>query len=365
MSTNFIDLATAGVQKLSPYIAGKPTEELERELGIANIIKLASNENPLGCSASVSTAISKTLQELAIYPDGNGFVLKQALANFYKRPLDEITLGNGSNDILELVARAFLQEHDEAIYSQYSFAVYPLAVQAVGAKGVSVLAKNWGHDLSAMLAAITEKTKVIFVANPNNPTGTWLTEAELKAFLEKVPPHILVVLDEAYGEYAEPGELPDGLNFLDIFPNVIVTRTFSKAYGLAALRIGYAFANAQITNILNRVRQPFNVNAIALQAAVAALSDQDFVTKSRVMNQQGMQHIITGLKSLHLEFIPSKGNFLAIDVKQSGVDIFNKLLHKGVIVRPVANYQMPNHIRVTIGTPEQNQRFLDALAAVL
>lgn len=365
MACDFIALATPGVQKLSPYQPGKPIAELERELGITDIIKLASNENPLGCSPRVLTAIDSGLSELALYPDGNGFILKQALSDFYHRPLAEITLGNGSNDILELIGRAFLQPGDEAIYAQHSFAVYPLVVQAVGATGITVPAKNWGHDLAAMAKAVTEKTRVIFIANPNNPTGTWVEKDELDAFFKAVPEHVLVVLDEAYGEYVEASDFPDGMDYLSQNPNVIVSRTFSKAYGLAGLRVGYAFAHPDITNVLNRVRQPFNVNALALRAAVAALHDQDFVARSRVLNAAGMQQITEGVQALGLSVIPSRGNFLCVHLQRAGLPVYEALLRQGVIVRPVTNYGMPEYLRVTIGAPAENDRFLAALKAVL
>jgi len=365
MACDFIALATPGVQKLSPYQPGKPIEELERELGITDIIKLASNENPLGCSPRVLTAIDSGLSELALYPDGNGFILKQALSDFYHRPLAEITLGNGSNDILELVGRAFLQPGDEAIYAQHSFAVYPLVVQAVGATGITVPARNWGHDLAAMAKAVTAKTRVIFIANPNNPTGTWVEKDELDAFFKAVPEQVLVVLDEAYGEYVEASDFPDGMDYLSPYPNVIVSRTFSKAYGLAGLRVGYAFAHPDITNVLNRVRQPFNVNALALRAAVAALNDQDFVARSRALNRAGMLQITEGVQSLGLSVIPSCGNFLCVHLQRAGLPVYEALLRQGVIVRPVTNYGMPEYIRVTIGAPAENERFLAALKAVL
>lgn len=365
MACDFISLAAPGVQKLSPYQPGKPIEELERELGISDIIKLASNENPLGCSPRVLTAIESGLSELSLYPDGNGFVLKKALSDFYNRPLEEITLGNGSNDILELVGRAFLQPGDEAVFSQHSFAVYPLVAQAVGATGVCVPAQRWGHDLAAMAAAVSDRTRVVFIANPNNPTGTWVEERELDAFLMALPENVLVVLDEAYGEYVEEGYLPNGLDYLDRYPNVIVARTFSKAYGLAALRVGYAFAHPDITNVMNRVRQPFNVNALALRAAVAALGDQEFVARSRASNATGMKQLIEGIKQLGLSYIPSRGNFLSIDLRREGLPVYQALLRQGVIVRPVANYGMPNFLRVTIGSPVENERFLAALKAVL
>lgn len=365
MSCDFISLAAPGVQKLSPYQPGKPIDELERELGLNDIIKLASNENPLGCSPRVLVAVESGFSELSLYPDGNGFVLKKALSDFYGRPIAEVTLGNGSNDILELIGRAFLKPGDEAVYSEHSFAVYPLVVQAVGATGVSVPAQRWGHDLPAMAAAVNDRTRVVFIANPNNPTGTWVEARELEAFLMAVPDDVLVVLDEAYGEYVEEGYLPNGLDYLDRFPNVIVTRTFSKAYGLAALRIGYAFAHSDITNVLNRVRQPFNVNSLALRAAVAALGDQDFVARSRAQNAAGMKQLSEGVTAMGLGFIPSRGNFLSIDLRREGLPVYDALLRKGVIVRPVANYGMPNFLRVTIGAPAENERFLATLKAVL
>lgn len=365
MACDYIALANKGVQKISPYQPGKPIEELERELGITDIIKLASNENPLGCSPRVLVAIESCLSELALYPDGNGFVLKKALSDFYRRPLEEITLGNGSNDILELTARAFLGAGDEAIYAQHSFAVYPLVVQAVGATGITVPAKNFGHDLAAMAAAITPKTRVIFIANPNNPTGTWVEKTELDVFLNTVPENVLVVLDEAYGEFVEAEDFPDGLDYLSRHGNVIVSRTFSKAYGLAALRVGYAFAHPDITNVLNRVRQPFNVNALALRAAVAALNDQDFVARARSVNAQGMVQISEAVSAMGLSFIPSRGNFLCIDLKRPGLPVYENLLRQGVIVRPVTNYGLPNFLRVTIGTQSENERFLTALKLVL
>lgn len=365
MACDFIALASPGVQKLSPYQPGKPIEELERELGISDIIKLASNENPLGCSPRVFTAIDSGLSELALYPDGNGFILKQALSDFYHRPVAEVTLGNGSNDILELIGRAFLQPGDEAIYAQHSFAVYPLVVQAVGATGITVPARDWGHDLPAMAKAVTEKTRVIFIANPNNPTGTWVEKDELDTFLKSVPGNVLVVLDEAYGEYVDASDFPDGLEYLSRHPNVIVSRTFSKAYGLAGLRVGYAFAHPDITNVLNRVRQPFNVNSLALRAAVAALQDQDFVARSRALNTAGMRQITEGVQALGLSVIPSRGNFLCVHLKRAGLPVYEALLRQGVIVRPVTNYDMPEYLRITIGTPDENNRFLSALKAVL
>jgi len=367
MSCDFLALAQPGVQKLSPYVPGKPVEELARELSLdpAGIVKLASNENPLGPSPKVLDAIRAELSELTRYPDGNGFALKQRLAERYSVGINQVTLGNGSNDILELVARAYLAPGLNAVFSEHAFAVYPIATQAVGAEGRAVPARNWGHDLDAMAAAIDENTRVVFVANPNNPTGTWFDAAALGGFLARVPEHVLVVLDEAYIEYAEGQELPDGLAFLADYPNLLVSRTFSKAYGLAALRVGYAISSPVIADVLNRVRQPFNVNSLALAAACAALDDVDYLLASRKANDAGMLQLETGFRQLGLEWIPSRGNFIAVDFARDAAPINQALLREGVIVRPMAGYGMPTFLRISIGTEQENARFLDVLRQVL
>ena len=365
--TDFLALAQPGVQKLSPYVPGKPVDELARELDLdpASIVKLASNENPLGPSAKALEAIRSELAELTRYPDGNGFELKSRLAARCGVQISQVTLGNGSNDILDLVARAYLAPGLNAVFSQYAFAVYPISTQAVGAQGKVVPAKDHGHDLEAMLAAIDANTRVVFIANPNNPTGTWFGPAALERFLARVPQNVLVVLDEAYIEYAEGDELPDGLKYLARYDNLLVSRTFSKAYGLAALRVGYALSSAQIADVLNRVRQPFNVNSLALAAACAALDDADYLAQSRQLNDAGMAQLEAGLRELGLSWIPSKGNFIAVDFGRDTAAINQALLHEGVIVRPVAGYGMPNFLRVSIGLPAENARFLEALAKVL
>ncbi|MGJ3592176.1 histidinol-phosphate transaminase [Stutzerimonas stutzeri] len=367
MSCDFLALAQPGVQKLSPYVPGKPVDELARELKLdpAGIVKLASNENPLGPSPKALAAIQAELSELTRYPDGNGFVLKQRLAQRYSVGVHQVTLGNGSNDILELVARAYLAPGLNAVFSEHAFAVYPIATQAVGAEGRAVAAKNWGHDLDAMADAIDENTRVVFVANPNNPTGTWFDAAALGTFLARVPAHVLVVLDEAYIEYAEGQELPDGLAYLADYPNLLVSRTFSKAYGLAALRVGYVISSPVIADVLNRVRQPFNVNSLALAAACAALDDVDYLAASRRVNDAGMAQLERGFRQLGLEWIPSRGNFIAVDFARDAAPINQALLREGVIVRPVAGYGMPTFLRVSIGTERENARFLDVLAQVL
>ena len=367
MSSDFLALALPYVQGLSPYVPGKPIDELARELAIdpADIVKLASNENPLGPSAKVCAAITEALVERPRYPDGSGFALKQKLAQRYAVEPSQVTLGNGSNDVLELVARAWLAPGRNAVFSEHAFAVYPIATLAAGAECRQVPAKNYGHDLEAMAAAIDSNTRVVFIANPNNPTGTWFNQAALNAFLAKVPDNVLVVLDEAYIEYAADSDLPDGMAYLSRYPNLLVSRTFSKAYGLAALRVGYAVSSAAIADVLNRVRQPFNVNSLALVAACAALDDAEYLERSRTLNSQGMQQLEEGFKRLGLSWIPSRGNFIAVDFQRDAAAINQALLAQGVIVRPVAGYGMPTFLRISIGTAEENQRFLDALTLVL
>lgn len=364
----FLSQARPGVRQLAPYQPGKPVEELQRELGLDKVVKLASNENPLGPSPAALAAVQQALRnpvELARYPDGNGFVLKEAIRQRFGWAHERITLGNGSNDLLELVARAFLGEGDDAIYAQHAFAVYPLAVQAVGARGIEVPAKDFGHDLPAMAAAITPATKVIFLANPNNPTGTWFEADAFAVFMAAVPARVVVVLDEAYGEFVGDPQALNGFDVLDRHPNLVVSRTLAKAYGLASLRVGYAVASADITNLLNRVRQPFNVNSLALVAAAAAIGDEDFVARSRALNDAGRQQWLEGLHGLGLEAIPSRGNFLCVDLGRPAAPIFQALLREGVIVRPVANYGLPNHLRISIGLPEENAFALAALRRVL
>jgi len=359
----FCDLALDCVTKLQPYVPGKPIEELERELGITNIVKLASNENPLGPSEKVLAALAEASKQVTRYPDGNGFTLKSALAEKYHLNTDQITLGNGSNDVLELIARAFVSPDEEIMFSQYAFAVYPLVTQAIGAKAVIAPARDYGHDLQAMSTLISEKTKLIFIANPNNPTGTYLPINELEAFISQVSDQTLIVLDEAYVEYGEQDV--DSISLLKHYPNLIITRTFSKAYGLAGLRVGYALSHPEVADILNRIRQPFNVNSLALAAAKVALADDDYISKTKQHNDAGMNQLVSGLAALGLTAIPSKGNFITVDVKRNGEAVFSDLLLLGVIVRPVSNYGLPQHIRISIGLENENQRFLDALGQIL
>lgn len=360
---SFCDLALPCVTQLQPYVPGKPIEELERELGISNIIKLASNENPLGPSKNVLAAIDKASKDVTRYPDGNGFILKSALADKYQLNTEQITLGNGSNDVLELLARAFVSPDDEVMFSQHAFAVYPLVTQAIGAKAVIAPARDYGHDLQAMSTLISARTKLIFIANPNNPTGTYLLADELEDFIAKVPEQTLVVLDEAYVEYG--GDQVDTISWLAKYSNLVITRTFSKAYGLAGLRVGYALSHPEVADLVNRIRQPFNVNSLALAAATAALNDDEYILETKKCNDAGMAQLIAGCEALGLTIIPSKGNFITIDVQKNGDQVFTDLLQQGVIVRPVTNYGLPKHIRVSIGLATENQRFLDALGQIL
>jgi histidinol-phosphate aminotransferase len=360
---NACDQALPNITALKPYQPGKPIEELERELGLSNIIKLTSNENPLGPSKSALNAIVQASKELTRYPDGNGFSLKAALAKHVQLTSDQITLGNGSNDVLELLARTFVSSNDEVVFSQYAFAVYPLVTQAIGAKAVIAPASDFGHDLDAMTTLISEKTKLIFIANPNNPTGTALAPKQVETFLKQVPESVIVVLDEAYVEYTT--QQFNTVAWLAGYPNLVITRTFSKAYGLAALRVGYSLSSPEIADCLNRIRQPFNVNSLALVAAVAALADKDYVEQSRQLNEAGLKQYVTGFEQLGLTYIPSKGNFITVDVKRNADSIYQSLLQQGVIVRPIANYGLPQHLRISVGLGEENQRCLDALAIAL
>ena len=363
---NISELAPDYIRAIAPYQGGKPISELAREMGLneADIVKLASNENPLGISPKAQMAIEDAIYDIARYPDGNSFALRQVVAQKFNVAHNQIVFGNGSNDILELAARAFLHAGCEAIYSQHAFAVYPLVTQAVGATGVVVPAKDYAYDLEAFLKAITPKTRLIFIANPNNPTGTLIGKNVLKAFLQQVPKNVLVVLDEAYDEYLSASHKSEAISWLTEFDNLIISRTFSKAYGLAGLRIGFGLMHANVADMLNRVRQPFNVNNVAQAAAVASLADDDFVERSYALNQAGMTQIAQGLTALGLSFIPSFANFISFKIDNAAL-VNQQLLKNGVIVRPIANYEMPDYLRVSIGLFSENARFLDVLAQII
>ena len=369
---DFLSLATAGVQGLHPYQPGKPIEELQRELGLSRIVKLASNENPLGPSQKGVAAAAGEIPGIHIYPDDNGFRLRNKLAERHGVAPEQLVLGSGSSDVIDMAARSFLGPGVNAVYSEHAFAMYAIYTQASGAAAKVAPAlpadhpqSPHGHDLDALAARVDEKTRVVFIANPNNPTGGWLREAPLKAFIDALPSRVIVVLDEAYTEYVEEEDFPNGLRWLDDYPNLLVTRTFSKIHGLAGLRVGYGVASPELAAVVNRVRAPFNVNSAALAAAEAALDDEAFVQRSRENNRQGLAQLSSGCDELGLAWIPSVGNFLCIDMGRPAGPVFDALLREGVIVRPVANYGLPNHLRVTVGTPEENAFFLRALERVL
>lgn len=365
----------SGVLGLQPYIPGKPIEELEREYGVNNAVKVASNENPLGPSPKVISRLNELMKnpsELSRYPDGNGFVIKDKLVKKLSSPdlsltTQQITLGNGSNDVLDILARTFATEGDEVIFSQYAFAVYPIATQAVGATAIITPAVDWGHDLDAMLRAITDKTRLIFIANPNNPTGTCLSNKDLLEFIKEVPEHVVIVIDEAYEEYASHKDsgfsesYHSMLSTINDYQNLVVTRTFSKAYGLASFRVGYAISSEYVANLLNRVRQPFNNNSFALECAAVALDDAEHILNAVTLNWEGMTYLTDGFKELGLDYIPSAGNFVCVQTGKDTALIYEKLLYDGVITRPVANYQMPEHLRISIGLMSENQRVLKAI----
>ncbi|MGD2081469.1 MAG: histidinol-phosphate transaminase [Chromatiales bacterium] len=367
----FLDIAAPGMFGLKPYVPGKPMSELERELGIRDAVKLASNENPLGPSPRAREALSGVLDDLARYPDGGGFDLRRALAERHGVAPEAVTLGNGSNDVLDMVARAFLCPGTEAIFSEHAFAVYPICTQIVGATGQVApahdgsLGPQYGHDLTAMASLVGEDTRVVFIANPNNPTGTWVAVDELLGFLQELPDHVIAVVDEAYFEYVDEPEYPDATAWLDRLPNLVVTRTFSKAYGLAALRVGYALSHPDLAELLNRVRQPFNVSSAAQAAALAALDDAEHIRRSAALNRQGMAQLTGTFEELGLEYIPSVGNFVTVDLGRPAGDVDRALLREGVIARTVEGYGLPTHLRVTVGVPQENARFLAALRKVL
>ena len=365
---NLCDLSPEYIHSIAPYLPGKPISELAREIGLDEscIIKLASNENPLGTSPLALEAMEKALNEVMRYPDGNGFELKKALSEKYVVNSDQIILGNGSNDVLELAARVFLKPGTSAVFSQHAFAVYPLVTQATGATGIVVPAKNYDHDIDAMLDAITPDTRIVFIANPNNPTGTFLPAPDVLRFLEHIPRDVLVILDEAYNEYLPDTSRVDTIKWLDIFPNLLITRTFSKIYGMAGIRIGFGLAHAQLSGLMNRIRQPFNVNSIGLAGALAAINDTEFVKRSYALNQAGMLQITTGLRQLGLTYIPSYGNFLSFKVENGKTAaVYQYLLQRGIIVRPIGIYEMPEFLRVTVGLASENNKFLQLLESAI
>ena len=369
-NNRFEHLITAGVKELRPYLPGKPIDELEREYGISNAVKLASNENPLGPSPGVRQAINRTLSSLNLYPDPGAFSLRQALADYLSVGVDTITLGNGSNDVLVLLAEVFLAPGLEMVVSRHAFSIYALAGQATGAtvraaKPLDAQSKQpYGHDLKAMAKLISDRTRLVFIANPNNPTGTWVESQELREFIGGLPAEVIVVVDEAYHEYVTEEDIPDCLQWTGQFPNLVVTRTFSKAHGLAGLRVGYSVSHPHLAELLNRVRQPFNVNSVAQAAAIAALEDRDFVDISRKTNAAQRGWLKDQLVAMGLPVVPSAANFVLVQTGDA-VSRYEDLLKLGVIVRPVTGDGLPDHLRITVGMPWQNRLVVDALARVL
>jgi len=362
---SFLSRAAPQIRGLTPYVPGKPVSELERELGIRDSVKLASNENPLGCGEAARAAYLAAADGLGRYPDGGAFALRRAIAEHHGVDAAQVTVGNGSNDVLDLVARAFLVPGRESVFSEHAFAVYAIATQAVGATARVAPARDHGHDLDALSALVTERTAVVWIANPNNPTGTWLAGDALRAFVATLTEHCLCVIDEAYFDYVTEPDYPDTSRWLGDFPNLIVTRTFAKVHGLAALRVGYGLSHPDVAELMNRVRHPFNVNAPAQAAAVAALGDLEHVERSVAHNTREMTRVTDGLRKLGLEWIPSVGNFVTVDLGRPAGPVDQALLRDGVICRPVGNYGLPTHLRITLGLADENDRLLEALARAL
>ncbi len=355
------ELISENIKNIVPYFPGKPIEELEREVGIKDSIKLASNENPLGPSPKAIEAVSSILKDAHRYPDGSCYYLKEALARKIGVRTSEIILGNGSNEIIEIVVRTFLLPEDEAIMAHPSFVVYSTIVQAAGGRSILVPLKKGRHDLETMASKITSSTKLVFIANPNNPTGTINTASEFGRFMERLPEDVIVVVDEAYHEYVTAKDYPDTLQYLKNGRNIIILRTFSKIYGLAGFRIGYGLTKESFVNYMNRVRQPFNTSSLAQRAALFALSDHGHVKESRRINEEGKRFLYKEFKSLCIDYIPTEANFIYIDLKMDSKKIYDRLLKKGVIVRPMG----PTQLRITIGLPEENRRFIQTLKEIL
>jgi histidinol-phosphate aminotransferase len=365
MSTPWEGLANEHILGIDPYEPGKPIEELERELGIPNAIKLASNENPLPPSDRVQRAVTNALASVNRYPDGSGFYLRQALAKRHGLTPEHIVLGNGSNELIELIVRAFLRAGEEAIVPHPSFVVYPMIVQAAGGIRVVVTLKDYRLDLEAMARAVTPLTKLVFIANPNNPTGTIVTAAKVEEFMARVPEHTIVVFDEAYVEFAQGPDFPDTMSYLREGRKVFALRTFSKAASLAGLRVGYGVAEPDAISLLHRIRQPFNVNSLAQAAALAALEDEAHILECLRMNEAGRHYLYDEFASLGLEYVPSRANFIFVDVGRSASDVYQRLLREGVIVRPMTSFGMETALRITVGTPEENRRLIKALRKCL
>lgn len=353
------------IERITPYVPGKPIDEVKREFGISDVIKLASNENPLGPSPAACKAMANAAANMAIYPDGACFALKEKLAAHLGVPAGSLVIGNGSDEVIKLIAEAFLDSGDEGVYADPSFSEYPYVLRLMGAKECVIPLVDFTHDLDAMADAVGDATKIVFVCNPNNPTGTIVDGPSLQAFVDKIPQDVLIILDEAYYEYVDDPSYPQTLAWALERPNIVVLRTFSKVYGLAGLRVGYGVANPKLAAWINRVKEPFNVNAMGQIAAIAALEDQDHVQRSIEVNRQGKGYLYDEFKKLGLKYVPTQANFIYVDLARPCDAVFKGLLKQGVIIRKGDAFGQPTFIRVTIGTQEQNQRFIGALEAVL
>ena len=353
------------VSDLIPYVPGKPVEELERELGITGSIKIASNENPIGPSKLAISALQKSIGELNRYPDGDCFYLKKILAEKLGVKESNLIIGNGSNEVIEIIARTYLSDKDEAVYGEHAFIVYPIVTQAIGAGHVVSPMPELVHDLEDFASRITDKTRIIFLANPNNPTGTIFRKSEFEKFLDRVPDNVIVIVDEAYFEYVEDKEYPDSLEYLNLGKNIVTVRTFSKIYGLAGLRVGYGIGNEEIISYVNRVREPFNVNSLAQAAAEAALDDTEHIERTKSINNTGMEYLAAEFERLGIPYTPSYTNFILMYLETDPMPVYNSLLKEGVIVRPVGGYGLKSHLRVSVGLEEENKRFVTALEKVL
>ncbi len=350
------------ITRITPYKPGKPVEELQRQLGISEAVKLASNENPLGPSPKAVQAMKEALSGVNRYPDGGAYYLRHALAETLGVRPEELLFGNGSNEILDIAVRTFMSPEDEAVMAEPSFVVYPLAVQSIGARGIRVALKDYRHDLQAMADAITDRTKIIFIANPNNPTGTIVYSDEFARFMERVPDGVLVIVDEAYYEYVQDDRYPDTMEYFRQGRDILIVRTFSKAYGLAGLRIGYAVAKEEILTEMNKVREPFNTSTLAQVAAMAALQDQDHLRRTIEENEKGKKFLYAAFEELGLRYVPTEANFIYVVLEGlSAGELYDRLLREGVIVRPMG----PDSLRITIGLEDENHRLIEALRKVL
>lgn len=363
--SSITDLVRPCILEIKPYIPGKPIEEVERELGITNIIKLASNENPFGPSPKAVTAMKKAAERVNLYPDGDCYSLRQALSAHLGVSPQSLIIGNGSDELLKIFAETFLKEDDEVLMASPSFAEYEFVTRVMGSRPVMVDLKNYTHDLKDMAAQISPKTKLIVICNPNNPTGTIVTKEEIEVFLTRVPEDAIIIFDEAYYEYVSNPAYPQTIDLVKAGRRVVILRTFSKIYGLAGLRVGYGIADPAIIECLNRVREPFNVNLVAQAGAVAALEDLGHVKKSWDNNQTGKEYLYRELKAMGLGFVPTESNFMLIDVGRESQPVFEQLMREGVIVRPGSVFGYRRHLRVSIGTAAENERFVQALRKVL